>query len=87
METIQKNPSFLKVSKKYLVNQDFIVNMVGTMIYLYQNKSVLCEEEEMDMLYGFLLSMGTKKFYKKLGKNTYTIYRKIDCKTLYIVLL
>ena len=61
LETIQKNPSFLKVSKKYLVNQDFIVNMVGTMIYLYQNKSVLCEEEEMDMLYGFLLSMGYKE--------------------------
>ena len=28
LETIQKNPSFLKVSKKYLVNQDFIVNIV-----------------------------------------------------------
>ena len=62
LETIRKKTSFLNVSGEYLVNQDFIIDVTGQMIYLYQNKSILCKEKEMDTIKEFLWNMGQKEF-------------------------
>ena len=62
LETIGKKTSFLNVSGEYLVNQDFIIDVTGQMIYLYQNKSILCKEKEMDTIKEFLWNMGQKEF-------------------------
>ena len=61
LETIRKNPSFLNVSGEYLVNQDFIIGVVGLIIHLYQNKRILCKEKEIDTLKAFLWNMGQKE--------------------------
>lgn len=62
LETIQKKPSFLKVSGEYLINGDFLIDVTRQMICLYQNRNVLCEEKDMDMLKEFLRIMGQKEF-------------------------
>lgn len=62
LETIGKKTSFLNVSGEYLVNQDFIIDVTGQMIYLYQNKSILCKEKERDTIKEFLWNMGQKEF-------------------------
>lgn len=61
LETIRKKTSFLNVSEEYLVNQDFIIDVTGQMIYLYQNKSILCKEKERDTIKEFLWNMGQKE--------------------------
>ena len=61
LETIRKNPTFLNVSGEYLVNQDFIIGVVGLIIHLYQNKRILCKEKEIDTLKAFLWNMGQKE--------------------------
>ena len=61
LETIGKKTSFLNVSGEYLVNQDFIIDVTGQMIYLYQNKSILCKEKERDTIKEFLWNMGLKE--------------------------
>lgn len=61
LETIEKKPSFLKVSGEYLINGDFIIDVTRQMICLYQNRNVLCEEKDMDMLKEFLRIMGQKE--------------------------
>ena len=53
--------SFLNVSGEYLVNQDFIIGVVGLIIHLYQNKRILCKEKEIDTLKAFLWNMGQKE--------------------------
>ena len=49
------------VSGEYLVNQDFIIGVVGLIIHLYQNKRILCKEKEIDTLKAFLWNMGQKE--------------------------
>lgn len=61
LETIQKKPAFLKISGEYLINQDFIIDVIKPMIYLYRNKNILCVEKELDTLQEFLWNMGRKE--------------------------
>ena len=43
------------------LNQDFIIDVIKPMIYLYRNKNILCVEKELDTLQEFLWNMGRKE--------------------------